>query len=190
MVSHERLEAGGCLERIEEGGWGYEGVILVLMGVTASGKTTIGTRLAAVEHWEYAEGDDYHSAANKAKMHAGIPLTDEDRAPWLASLHEVLLGWYRSGRSGVLACSALKQAYRDELSEGIPAAELRFVLLEVPRAVLEQRLAARQNHYMSPALLDSQIATLEMPRDAVRVAGDKPPDEVVHEIMAALRATE
>jgi gluconokinase len=161
-------------------------VILILMGVTASGKTTIGTRLAAAEHWEYAEGDDYHSEANKAKMRAGIPLTDEDRAPWLAKLHELLLGWYRSGTSGVLACSALKQAYRDRLSEGIPSTELHFVLLEVPREVLEQRLAARKNHYMSPALLDSQIATLETPRDAIRVAADRPPDEVVREILHAI----
>ena len=97
-------------------------------------------------------------------MHAGIPLTDADRAPWLATLHEVLLGWYRSGTSGVLACSALRQAYRDELSAGIPSAELRFVLLEVPKDVLQERMAERKNHYMSPALLDSQIATLEMPQ--------------------------
>lgn len=165
-------------------------MIVVLMGVTASGKTTIGTKLAALKHWEYAEGDDYHSDANKAKMHAGIPLTDADRAPWLATLHEVLLGWHRNGTSGVLACSALRQAYRDELSAGIPGAELRFVLLEVPREVLEQRMAERKGHYMSPALLDSQIATLEMPRDAIRVSGDLLPDEVVQEIMTALRDAE
>jgi gluconokinase len=162
-------------------------VILILMGVTGSGKTTIGTRVAALEHWEYAEGDDYHSEANKAKMHAGIPLTDADRAPWLATLHEVLLGWYRSGTSGVLACSALRQAYRDELSAGIPSAELRFVLLEVPKDVLQERMAERRGHYMSPALLDSQIATLETPKDAIRVAGDLPPDQVVQEIVAAIR---
>jgi gluconokinase len=162
-------------------------MIVVLMGVTASGKTTIGRRLAAAEHWEYAEGDDYHSEANKAKMHAGIPLTDEDRAPWLATLHELLQGWHRSGTSGVLACSALKQAYRDQLSDGIPRTVLHFVLLEVPREVLEHRLAERTNHYMSPALLDSQIATLEMPRDAIRVAADQPPDEVVREIITAIR---
>src|ERR1700758_3151291 len=162
-------------------------MILVLMGVTGSGKTTIGTKLAAAEQCEYAEGDDYHSKANKAKMHAGIPLTDEDRAPWLVTLHEILMSWYRSGKSGVLACSALKQAYRDMLSEGIPKSELRFVLLEVPRDVLEHRLAERKNHYMSPALLDSQIATLEMPRDSIRVRGDLPPDQVVREIMTAIR---
>jgi gluconokinase len=165
-------------------------MILVLMGVTASGKTTIGTKLATAEHWQYAEGDDYHSEANKAKMHAGIPLTDADRAPWLATLHEVLLGWYRSGTSGVMACSALRQSYRDELAEGISPADLRFVLLEVPKEVLQERLAERKNHYMSPALLDSQIATLETPKDAIRVAGDRPPDEVVSEIMAALGTAE
>ena len=162
-------------------------MILVLMGVTGSGKTTIGRKLAAAEHWEYAEGDDYHAEANKAKMHAGIPLTDEDRAPWLTTLHEVLLGWYRSGKSGVLACSALRQTYRDELSQGVPGSELRFVLLEVSREVLEHRLADRKNHYMNPALLDSQLATLEMPRDAIRVHGNLSPDQVVREIMRAIR---
>lgn len=157
------------------------------MGVTGSGKTTIGTKLAAAKHWEYAEGDDFHSEANKAKMHAGIPLTDADRAPWLATLHEVLLGWHRSGSSGVMACSALRQTYRDELSAGIPRDELRFVLLEVPKDVLEKRMAERTGHYMSPALLDSQIATLEMPRDAIQVRADLPPDQVVQEIIAAIR---
>lgn len=157
------------------------------MGVTGSGKTTIGTKLAAAKHWEYAEGDDYHSEANKTKMHAGISLTDADRAPWLATLHEVLLGWHRSGSSGVMACSALRQTYRDELSAGIPRDELRFVLLEVPKDVLEKRMAERKGHYMSPALLDSQIATLEMPRDAIQVMADLPPDQVVQEIIAAIR---
>jgi gluconokinase len=164
-------------------------VILILMGVTASGKTTIGRKLAALEGWEYAEGDDYHSEANKARMHAGIPLTDEDRVPWLASLHEVLLGWDRSGSSGVMACSALKQSYRDTLSAGISKESLRFVLLEVPRILLEQRLAERRNHYMSPALLDSQIATLELPKDAIRVHSDVDPELVVQEIIAAVRSS-
>jgi gluconokinase len=163
-------------------------MIVILMGVTASGKTTIGRKLAATLGWQYAEGDDYHSEANKQKMHQGIPLTDEDRAPWLATLHDLLMGWYRSGTSGVLACSALKQSYRDVLSAGIPKEALRFVLLEVPRPVLEHRLAERRNHYMSPALLDSQIATLEQPKDAIRVRGDLPLDEVVQQIIAAIGA--
>lgn len=161
-------------------------MIVVLMGVTASGKTTVGRELAEVKHWEYAEGDDYHSDANKQKMHEGIPLNDEDRRPWLASLHALLLGWHQSGTSGVLACSALKQAYRDTLSENIPESELKFVLLEVPRNVLEQRLATRRNHYMSPALLDSQIATLEKPKNAIRVDGTTAPDLIVQQIIAAL----
>ncbi len=165
-------------------------MILILMGVTASGKTTIGTKLAAAEHWEYAEGDDYHAEANKQKMHAGIPLNDTDRAPWLATLHDVLLGWYRSGASGVLACSALKHSYRDTLAEGIPPVDLRFVLLEVPKAVLTERLAERKGHYMSPALLDSQLATLEAPRDAIRVDANRAPDDVVQEIIEAIRETE
>jgi gluconokinase len=163
-------------------------MIVVLMGVTASGKTTIGRKLAATLGWQYAEGDDYHSAANKQKMNQGIALTDEDRAPWLATLHDVLMAWHRSGTSGVLACSALKQSYREALSAGIPMADLRFVLLEVPRSVLEHRLAERRNHYMSPALLDSQIATLELPKDASRVRGDLPLDEVVQQITAAIGA--
>ncbi len=161
-------------------------MIVILMGVTASGKTTVGQKLAEVSGCEYAEGDDYHSAANKQKMHAGIPLTDEDRAPWLASLHEVLLGWEREGKSGVLACSALRQAYRDLLSANIPPAHLQFVLLEVPRVILEQRLAHRLDHYMSPALLESQIATLEMPHDALRVDGTAPVEQVVQQIISGL----
>ena len=90
----------------------------------------------------------------------------------------------------MLACSALKQSYRDMLSAGIPKTELHFVLLEVEKAVLAMRLAARKDHYMSPALLDSQIATLEMPQDAIRVNGERPPDEVVREILDAVRAPE
>ncbi len=157
------------------------------MGVTGSGKTTIGTLLASETGWEYAEGDDYHSPENRAKMHAGIPLTDEDRAPWLAALHGVLLGWHNSGKSGVMACSALKQAYRDALRDGIPPAELRFVLLEAPRAVLEERLAHRSGHYMNPDLLQSQIDTLEIPADALHVSAVQTPREAVDQILDAVK---
>ncbi len=161
-------------------------MMVVLMGVTGSGKTTIGRALAAAEHWEFAEGDDYHSAANRQKMHDGIPLTDEDRRPWLDALHEVLMGWYRSNISGVMACSALRQIYRDRLHEGIPPAAMQFVLLEVSEALLRQRLAARTGHYMNPALLASQLATLETPADALRIAADGSPDAVVSSILAKL----
>jgi gluconokinase len=162
-------------------------MILVLMGVTGSGKTTIGRLLASRMAWEYAEGDDYHSKENVAKMHAGIPLTDEDRMPWLRVLHQVLLDWYKSGKSGVLACSALKQAYRDVLAEGIPPSDIRFVLLEAPKEVLLERLKHRADHFMNPALLDSQLATLEVPSDALRVSAVQSPEDAVQQILDELK---
>jgi gluconokinase len=163
-------------------------MIAILMGVTASGKTTIARELQKLTGWEYAEGDDYHSAANREKMHAGIPLNDEDRAPWLASLHDVLRGWYEQGRSGILTCSALKQAYRDILAGGLPAEAVRFVLLEVPKEELARRLANRQGHYMNPKLLDSQLKTLEEPRDAVRVDATGPEEKIARKVWSALDA--
>ena len=161
-------------------------MIVILMGVTGTGKTTIGTLLSQRTGWPYAEGDDYHSDANKAKMHAGIPLTDEDRAPWLATLHELLSGWYQKHGSGILACSALKQSYRDTLTSGIPHEAYRFVLLKVPREVIAERLAHRPNHYMNPALLDSQFATLEEPSDALSVSDEGTPEETVELILKQL----
>ena len=166
-------------------------MIVVLMGVTGSGKTTTGKALAKRLGWQYAEGDDYHSEANRQKMHAGIPLTDEDRAPWLATLHDLLEGWQRSGTSGVLACSALRQRYRDQLAAGIDPAALRFVLLDAPRAVLQQRLQQRRGHYMNPALLDSQISTLEQPNfepgsGTLRVSVVQPLDDVVQAIVTGI----
>jgi gluconokinase len=161
-------------------------MIVIVMGVTGTGKTTIGTLLAKREGWHYAEGDDYHSEANKAKMHAGIPLTDEDRAPWLATLHEVLLGWYRNGESGVLACSALKQSYRDTLAAEMSHEAYRFVWLKISREIIAERLSHRAGHYMNPALLDSQFATLEPPLDALVVSAEGTPDETVDLILEQL----
>jgi gluconokinase len=165
-------------------------MILVLMGVTGSGKTTIGTLLASRMGWEFAEGDAYHSKENIAKMQAGIPLTDEDREPWLRALHEVLLGWYKAGKSGVLACSALRQKYRDVLAEGIPRSEIRFVLLEAPKEVLMERLSHRPGHFMNPALLDSQLATLEMPSDAIRISAVQPPAQAVEQILNEIKRSQ
>lgn len=162
-------------------------MIAILMGVTGSGKTTIAQELQKLTGWEYAEGDDYHSEANRAKMHAGIPLTDEDRAPWLASLHQVLRGWYEKGQSGILTCSALKQSYRDALVNGLPAEDWRFVLLQVPKEELMRRLQHRAGHYMNPALLDSQLQTLEEPKDAIRVDATGAEQEIAQRVLQSLQ---
>ena len=136
------------------------------MGVSGSGKTTIGTRVAAELGWEFADGDDFHPAANVEKMRSGIPLTDADRAPWLARLRGMIADWIAAGKSAVLACSALKEEYRAELRV---APELRFVYLRAPEEVLRRRLQARAGHYMKAGMLESQLAALEEPRDAVVV---------------------
>src|SRR5271154_1992500 len=161
-------------------------MIVILMGVTGTGKTTIGTLLSQQTGSQYAEGDDYHSEANKAKMHAGIPLTDDDRAPWLAVLHALLYGWFQKGESVILACSALKQSYRDTLTAGIAHEAYRFVLLKVSPEHIAERLSHRPNHYMNPALLDSQFATLEMPSDALVVSAEGTPEGTVELILKQL----
>jgi gluconokinase len=163
-------------------------MIVVLMGVSGSGKTTIGTLLAERMGVVFADADAYHSAANKAKMAGGIPLTDEDREPWLVTLNALLLGWFRSGNGGVLACSALKAAYRVTLTRGLPEGAVRLVWLDGSKELIAGRLAQRANHYMNPKLLDSQLATLEPPTDALRVVNDRAPGEVVSEIFEAFAA--
>ena len=164
-------------------------MIVVLMGVSGSGKTTIGTLLAQRTGTIFADADDYHPQANKDKMRAGIPLNDEDRQPWLEILNGLLRGWYQSGEGGVLACSALKEKYRQTLESGIPANAISFVWLDPSKEVLSERLAARHHEYMNPNLLDSQIATLEPPKDALRVTNDSTPDKVVDEILKHVSLT-
>ena len=161
-------------------------MIVILMGVTASGKSTIAAELVRLTGWSFAEGDDYHSAANKQKMHAGLPLTDEDRVLWLASLHNVIVTWVRDDQSGVMTCSALKQSYRDVLTKGVPDGACRFVLLEAPVAVLEERIKARPGHFMNPDLLQSQLDTLELPQDALRVDATGSPATVAQNILSQL----
>lgn len=165
-------------------------MILALMGVTGSGKTTVGKLLAAETGWRFADADDFHSEANRAKMHANIPLTDEDRKPWLASLHQLLLGWYEGGTSGILGCSALKESYRDVLIAQIPPLNIRFILLDVSIKVLQERLNGRRNHYMSPGLLQSQIDTLEVTPDLMHVCGEDPPEKIVQGILEKLLVVE
>jgi gluconokinase len=160
-------------------------MIVVMMGVSGSGKTTIGTLLAAQMGVVFADADEYHSAANKAKMAAGNPLTDEDREPWLEALHGVLQGWYSAGQGGVMACSALKETYRETLAGDVP---MRFVFLDGSKAMIADRLVQRKHSFMNPKLLDSQVAALEVPTDAVRVVNDRAPEAVVTEILNGLQA--
>ena len=165
-------------------------MIVVLMGVSGSGKTTIGNALAERTGAAFADADDYHSPANKQKMAAGQPLTDADRQPWLETLNQLLLSWFQAGKSGVLACSALKQSYRETLAAGMPATAVRFVLLDGSKELIASRLAARHHEYMNPNLLDSQFKTLEPPApddpSALRVVNDKTPAEVADKILARI----
>lgn len=161
-------------------------MIVVLMGVTGCGKTTVGSLLAQDCGWAFYDADDFHPADNVAKMKRGSPLTDEDRWPWLDRLNALLQDSERQGKGLVLACSALKQVYRDRLARGCAA--LRFVLLDVDRELIRARLAARRGHYMNPALLDSQFAILERPQDALVVDAAGDPAAVASNIRTALAA--
>ena len=162
--------------------------VIIVMGVAGAGKTLVGSALAQVLGWTFYDADDFHSPENVAKMHRGIGLTDADRAPWLATLRDVIDRVIRDGRNAVLACSALKESYRQVLTPGnAPDGTVRFVYLDVPADVLRKRLEHRQHHYAPPELLDSQLATLEPPRDAIQVDGTLPPGDIVTAVRAALR---
>jgi gluconokinase len=142
-------------------------VILIVAGVSGSGKTTVGALLAGRLRWRFADADTFHPAANVAKMRAGIPLTDADREPWLHAITDWMDERIAAGQSAVVTCSALKRAYRDQLLAGRPMATMVF--LQVSREVLEQRLMARPDHFFPEKLLDSQLAALEPPTPGERV---------------------
>ncbi|MFL5487751.1 MAG: gluconokinase [Gemmatimonadaceae bacterium] len=147
---------GTSLERAAATGRCY-----VMMGVAGSGKSRIGAALAAALGVDFVEGDDYHSPANVERMAAGIPLTDDDRAAWLEALAHRIRRAKDEGHGLVVACSALKRAYRDVLRDG--SSRLRFIYLRGPRSVIADRLASRRGHYMPPSLLESQFGILEEP---------------------------
>jgi gluconokinase len=159
-------------------------MIVILMGVSGVGKTTVGPLLAKALDAEFAEGDSYHSTANIEKMRRGIPLDDEDRRPWLETLSAEIGRWLAEERTIVLACSALKQAYRDILVAGRRGVHLVHLVGE--EALLRSRLAQRRGHYMPPSLLASQLATLEHPKDAITVDVAGTPEAIVEQIRAAL----
>jgi len=135
--------------------------VVVVMGVSGCGKSTIAAMLAGRMRWEFEEGDALHPASNVAKMASGTPLTDEDRWPWLDKVAAHIDDWLAKGRSGVITCSALKRRYRDVIIGD--RADVRFAYLKGSRELIANRLAARQGHFMPSALLDSQLATLEEP---------------------------
>ena len=158
--------------------------VLLLMGVSGSGKTTVGALLAGRLGWPYAEADSFHSAANVEKMAAGRPLTDEDRWPWLRAIRALIDERLAKGESGVVTCSALKRAYRDLLRRP----EVKVIYLKGARELIAQRMATRQGHYFKSGLLDSQFATLEEPSEeegAITVTIGGTPAQIVDDILAA-----
>jgi gluconokinase len=155
-------------------------MIVLVMGVAGVGKTTIGEALARALGARFIDADDYHPPENVAKMKAGIPLQDADRRPWLDRLNEEL----KKHRNAVLACSALKERYRRRLAEGV--ADFRIVYLHGTAELLRERIKARQHRYMPAALLDSQLATLEPPTDAIAIDVAAPPEDSVAAIVEQL----
>ena len=162
--------------------------VIVVMGVTSSGKTSLGERLAARLGWPFRDADSFHPPENVAKMSGGTPLTDEDRKPWLAAIAAWIDDLRARGEHGIVTCSALKRAYRQVIVGDRP--DVTLVYLKGSRELIGRRMATRQHHFMPPALLDTQFATLEPPiADARTLVIDvgPTPDEIIEKIVAWLR---
>ncbi len=164
--------------------------VLVMMGVSGSGKSTIASMLAHRLGWTYEDGDWFHPKSNVEKMHHGEPLTDADRWPWLKAIAAWIDETRKAGGHGVVACSALKRAYRDILIDGRP--DVRLVFLKGDQDLIARRIAARDDHFMPPSLLDSQFAALEVPaadERPITVSIAPHPREIVDDIVAKLGMT-
>lgn len=159
-------------------------MVIVLIGVAGSGKTTIGQKLAAALGWPFRDADEFHSAANIAKMATGIPLDDDDRRPWLAAIRAYIDERAAKGENAIVTCSALKESYRQVLADGRP--EVKLVHLAGRFGLILDRLSHRAGHFMKADMLESQFATLELPTNALVVDIAQPPDAIVAEIRASL----
>ena len=158
-------------------------MVVVVIGVAGSGKSTIGTMLAKALNCSFLEGDALHSVANIAKMSSGTPLTDDDRRPWLAAIHSRIRDFVSRGKDLVVACSALKQQYRQSLAIGVP---ITWVYLQASRDLIQSRLARRTSHFMKADMLDSQFKTLEEPAGAIVVDASERPDIIVSKVLPML----
>jgi gluconokinase len=158
-------------------------VIAIIMGATGAGKTTIGTMLAAQLHWQFADADTFHPPANIEKMSRGIPLNDADRVPWLEAMRKAILEWIAAGKNVVLACSALKRAYRDVLR---PNPEAKLIYLKGNYQLFAERIRRRHGHFAGEQILAGQFADLEEPEDAITVDAAQSPEQIVAEIRKRL----
>lgn len=162
-------------------------MIINLMGVSGSGKTTVGQQLAADLGWSYYDGDDFHSLKNIAKMSSGIPLTDEDRTIWLRQISQHIKKLIKTGENAIISCSALKQQYRRQLQ--IDPMLVKFVYLKGSRELIKKRLISRAGHYMKVELLESQFESLEEPENAMIVEVKDPPEQISADIQAHFSLT-